>query len=69
MKIRVRRLIEIYCDDYYDVDEINDETIQRCIEDDCTLFSGETIPQWNNFTDISGEVYDEDDNLLKTYGN
>ena len=68
MKIRVRRLIEIYCDDYYDVDEINDKIIQRCIEDDFTLFS-ESDPQWDSFNDISGEVYDEDDNLLKTYGN
>jgi hypothetical protein len=68
MEIRVRRLIEIYCDDYYEVDEINDEIIQRCIEDDYTLFK-ESDPQWESFNDISGEVYDEDDNLLKTYGN
>lgn len=63
--IRVRRRGTIYVDDYYDVDEITEETIKKCIEDsDYQIFSY-SEPDWQSFEeDGVYHVYDDDDNLL-----
>ena len=38
MIIRVDRVGTVTCSDYYDVDEITPETIEKCINDDSELF-------------------------------
>lgn len=64
MEILVKRKMIVWVNDYYEVDEINNDTIQRCIEDDYQLFNY-SEPDWANVDELETRVYDEDDNLLK----
>lgn len=59
MKINVQRLVKVWVVDTYNVDEINDQTIQEAIDyenDDCL----ESDTLWETLEDLGPvDVYDE----------
>lgn len=65
-KIYVQRKIEVWVEDIYKVEEINDETIEAAINYELDLDSNDVL--WDTQIDLGlTEVYDHNNNLLKTY--
>ena len=65
-KIYVQRKVEVWVEDVYKIEEINDETIEAAINYDLDTDYSETL--WESQTDLGPvRVYDHNNNLLKTY--
>ena len=65
-KIYVQRKIEVWVQDTYKVEEINDETIEAAINYDLDVDEEETL--WETQIDLGPvEVYDEHRNLISEY--
>lgn len=62
-KIYVQRKIEVWVEDVYEVDEINDEIINRAIDYDLDIDTSEVL--WESQIDLgSVEVYDDKRNII-----
>ena len=62
-KIYVQRKIEVWVEDVYEVNEINDEIIEAAINYDINVDESETL--WETQVDLGPvEVYDEQRNLI-----
>lgn len=65
-KIYVQRKVEVWVEDIYKVEEINDETIEAAINYDLDVDESETL--WETQIDLGPvEVYDRNQN--KIYSN
>ena len=65
-KIYVQRKVEVWVEDIYKVEEINDETIEAAINYDLDVDESETL--WETQVDLGPvEVYDKNRN--KIYSN
>lgn len=65
-KIYVQRKVEVWVEDVYKVEEINDETIEAAINYDLDVDESETL--WETQIDLGPvEVYDRNQN--KIYSN
>ena len=65
-KIYVQRKVEVWVEDVYKVEEINDETIEAAINYDLDIY--ESYVLWDTQIDLGPvEVYDRNNNLLNTY--
>jgi len=65
-KIYVQRKVEVWVEDIYRVEEINDETIEAAINYDLDIDESETL--WETQIDLGPvEIYDE--NRKKIYSN
>ena len=65
-KIYVQRKIEVWVEDVYIVEEINDTTINDAIEYNLDVDEEETL--WETQIDLGPvEVYDEHRNLISEY--
>lgn len=65
-KIYVQRKVEVWVEDIYKVEEINDETIEAAINYDLDVDESETL--WETQVDLGPvEVYDK--NWSKIYSN
>lgn len=65
-KIYVQRKVEVWVEDIYEVEEINDETIESAINYDLDPDESETL--WETLVDLGPvEVYDRNRN--KIYSN
>ena len=64
-KIYVQRKVEVWVEDIYKVEEINDETIEAAINYDLDPDTSDVL--WDTQIDLGPiEVYDRNNNLLKT---
>jgi len=64
-KIYVQRKVEVWVEDIYMVEEINDKTIEAAINYDIDVEDSDTL--WETLIDLGPvEVYDENRNLIKT---
>ena len=62
-KIYVQRKIEVWVEDVYEVDEINDEIINRAIDYDLDIDTSEVL--WESQIDLGPvEVYDDKQNII-----
>lgn len=62
-KIYVQRKIEVQVEDVYEVDEINDEIINRAIYYDLDIDTSEVL--WESQIDLGPvEVYDDKRNII-----
>jgi hypothetical protein len=62
-KIYVQRKIEVWVEDVYEVDEINDEIIDRALDYDLDVDTSEVL--WETQIDLGPvEVYDEQRKLI-----
>ena len=62
-KIYVQRKIEVWVEDVYEVDEINDEIIDRAIDYDLDIDTSEVL--WDSQIDLGPvEVYDDKRNII-----
>ena len=62
-KIYVQRKIEVWVEDIYEVDEINDEIIDRAIDYDLDIDTSEVL--WETQIDLGPvEVYNEHHKLI-----
>ena len=62
-KIYVQRKIEVWVEDVYEVEEINDEIIDRALDYDLDIDASEVL--WESQIDLGPvEVYDEQHNLI-----
>lgn len=65
-KIYVQRKVEVWIEDIYKVEEINDETIEAAVNYDLDVDESEVL--WESQIDLGPvKVYDHNNNLLKTY--
>ena len=65
-KIYVQRKIEVWVQEVYNVEEINDETIKAAIDYDIDVDEEETL--WETQVDLGPvEVYDEHRNKIYSY--
>jgi len=65
-KIYVQRKVEVWVEDVYKVEEINDETIEAAINYELDPDSSDVL--WDTQIDLGPiEVYDHNNNLLKKY--
>ena len=65
-KIYVQRKIEVWVEDIYKVEEINDETIEAAVNYELDPDSSDVL--WDTQIDLGPiEVYDRNNNLLKKY--
>jgi hypothetical protein len=65
-KIYVQRKVEVWVEDVYKVEEINDETIESAVNYELDPDSCDIL--WDTQIDLGPiEVYDHNNNLLKTY--
>lgn len=63
-KLIVQRKVEVWVEDVYDVEEINEEIIDKAINYDIDSSNSETL--WETLEDLGPiEVYDENWNLLR----
>ena len=63
-KLIVQRKVEVWIEDVYDVEEINEEIIDKAINYDIDSSNSETL--WETLEDLGPiEVYDENWNLLR----
>ena len=63
-KIYVQRKIEVWVEDIYKVEEINDETIEAAVNYELDPDSSDVL--WDTQIDLGPiEVYDRNNNLLK----
>ena len=63
-KIYVQRKIEVWIEDIYRVEEINDETIEAAINYDLDVDNSEVL--WESQIDLGPvQVFDHNNNLLK----
>jgi hypothetical protein len=63
-KIYVQRKIEVWVEDIYRVEEINDETIEAAINYDLDSDDSEVL--WDSQIDLGPvQVFDHNNNLLK----
>lgn len=64
MKLLVQRLVKIWVEDTYEVDEINEDIIDKAIDYEIDSKSSEIL--WDTLVDeYEVEVYDENFNLLR----
>lgn len=64
-KIYVQRKVEVWVEDIYMVEEINNKTIEAAINYDIDVEDSDTL--WETLIDLGPvEVYDENRNLIKT---
>lgn len=62
-KIYVQRKVEVWVEDVYRLEEINDETIEAAIDYDIDADESETL--WETLVDLGPvEVYDEHHKLI-----
>jgi len=62
-KIYVQRKIEVWVEDVYEVDEINDEIIDRAIDYDLDIDTSDVL--WESQIDLGPvEVYDDKQNII-----
>lgn len=62
-KIYVQRNIEVWVEDVYEVDEINDEIIDRAIDYDLDIDTSDVL--WESQKDLGPvEVYDDKRNII-----
>ena len=62
-KIYVQRKIEVWVEDVYEVDEINDEIIDKAIDYDLDIDTSEVL--WESQIDLGPvEVYDDKQNII-----
>ena len=65
-KIYVQRKVEVWVEDIYRVEEINDETIEAAINYELDVDSSDVL--LDTQIDLGPiEVYDRNNNLLKSY--
>jgi hypothetical protein len=65
-KIYVQRKVEVWVEDIYRVEEINDETIEAAINYDLDVDESETL--WETQVDLGPvQVFDHNYNLLKEH--
>ena len=65
-KIYVQRKVEVWIEDIYRVEEINDETIEAAINYELDVDSSDVL--LDTQIDLGPiEVYDRNNNLLKSY--
>lgn len=63
-KIYVQRKVEVWVEDIYRVEEINDETIEAAINYDLDVDNSEVL--WDTQIDLGPvQVFDHNNNLLK----
>lgn len=63
-KIYVQRKVEVWIEDIYRVEEINDETIEAAINYDLDVDNSEVL--WESQIDLGPvQVFDHNNNLLK----
>lgn len=63
-KIYVQRKVEVWVEDIYRVEEINDETIEAAINYDLDVDESEVL--WESQIDLGPvQVFDHNNNLLK----
>ena len=63
-KIYVQRKVEVWVEDIYRVEEINDETIEAAINYDLDSDNSEVL--WDSQIDLGPvQVFDHNNNLLK----
>lgn len=63
-KIYVQRKVEVWVEDIYRVEEINDETIEAAINYDLDVDDSEVL--WESQIDLGPvQVFDHNNNLLK----
>ena len=63
-KIYVQRKVEVWVEDIYRVEEINDETIEAAINYDLDVDDSEVL--WDTQIDLGPvQVFDHNNNLLK----
>lgn len=63
MKITVQRKVEIWVEDVYEVEKINEDNIEKAINYDIDSLYSDTL--WDTLKDLGPvEVYDEDYNLI-----
>lgn len=64
-KIYVQRKVEVWVEDIYMVEEINDKTIEAAINYDIDIEDSDTL--WETLIDLGPvRVYDENQNLITT---
>lgn len=64
-KIYVQRKVEVWVEDIYMVEEINDKTIEAAINYDIDVEDSDTL--WETLIDLGPvRVYDENQNLITT---
>ena len=64
-KIYVQRKVEVWVEDTYMVEEINDKTIEAAINYDIDVEDSDTL--WETLIDLGPvRVYDENQNLITT---
>ena len=62
-KIYVQRKVEVWVEDIYKVDEINDETIEAAINYDIDVEDSDTL--WETLVDLGPvEVYDKNHKII-----
>ena len=62
-KIYVQRKIEVWVEDVYEVDEINDEIIDKAIDYDLDIDTSDVL--WESQIDLGPiEVYDDKRNII-----
>ena len=62
-KIYVQRNIEVWVEDVYEVDEINDEIIDKAIDYDLDIDTSDVL--WESQIDLGPiEVYDDKRNII-----
>ena len=64
-KFKVQRLVKVWIEDVYDVDEITQEAIDAAIEYDIDADDYDTL--WDSMEELgSYEVFDNENNLIYT---
>lgn len=62
----LQRKIEVWVEDIYEVDEINDDTIQKAIDYDYDAIESDVL--WETQYDLGPyKVYDESNKLVEEY--
>ena len=65
-KIRVQRKIEVWVEDIYEVEEVNEETIDRAVNYDLDVEYSETL--WETQVDLGPvKVLNHKNEILKEY--
>jgi len=65
-KLYVQRKVEVWVEDIYNVEEINDKTIEAAVNYDTDIDEEETL--WETQIDLGPvRVYDSHNNLIKEY--
>jgi len=68
MKIKVQRLVKVWIEETYDVEDLSEETLNNIIDYDKECYDVEAL--WDTQEDLGPiDIYDSSNNLIKSINN